>query len=188
MATVFINGFELGTTAAVTSLSGTASIQATTKRTGTYALQVNPTTTATGFVQVRGYDSSTGEDVSANTATLYVQFYFRYGTKPAANSEEILVARSTGSTDKFSLRLRSDGLIEAFDSAAASLGTCTTVLAADTWYRIACQIGTGAAAAYDVRINGTSELSGTGNLTTSNHNLIRLGKATDRNGQTINVY
>jgi hypothetical protein len=50
-------------------------------------------------------------------------------------------------------------------------------------------VGTGASAAWEVKINGTSELSGsTANLTTVNNGSIRLGKPANRNGSGYEAY
>lgn len=185
-AIVQICGFETGTALESTTTSGTFSVQATTKRTGGYALRINPTTTNAGFADIRFLGAN--GDAGGNNATIYTRFYFRYGTKPSSNNEPIYAAVSTAPATKLEIRIDSSGQILAYDSALSLLGTGSTVLAQDTWYRIEVLSGTGAAANYEVRIDGTTELSGTANQTVTNHGRMQFGKVANRNGNTVNFY
>jgi hypothetical protein len=94
---------------------------------------------------------------------------------------------------KGSLRVTSGGVLALYDTANALVSTGTTVLSANTWYRIDLSFGTetGAAnndAAYEVKIDGVSEFSGTGNFSDSNNASLRLGKAQNLNSQTVDFY
>jgi len=187
-AIVSFTGFESGSTIEAAATSGTLSIQTSTKRTGDYGLRVNPTTTNVGYFQHTGRNGATGLTLNENDAETFYRFYFQYATKPLTGTEDIAQAISTANTTKFSLRISSDGVLAAYDSAGASLSTGTTVLAASTWYRIEMKVGTGAAADWEVRINGVSELSGTGNLLTSNNAVLRMGKVVNRNGNSVDFF
>jgi len=169
--------------------SGTVSISSTTVRTGGYSLRVNPTTTATGLYRVGCFTSAGGRDVACNVATIYPRFYYRYATKPASGSEILFQSRTSADGVKFSLRLNSTGNLVAYDSAGTLLATGSTVLAQDTWYRIGLKVGTGASADWEVKLNGTSEISGTGaSLNASNNGRLVLGKPTDVSGQSIDFF
>jgi hypothetical protein len=192
MAILNLTGFEVGDSQEFTTTSGTFSIQSTTKRSGGYALQVNPTTTAVGYVEFRNTASFTSgtADTGYNVANLWISFYFRYGTKPAANSEAIIESRNSAPATKAELRLNSAGNLEFYDSAGVIVGSAgATTLAQDTWYLIDVRFGTGSpSGTFSVQVNGAVELSGTCDQTATNINTVRLGKGTNRNGQTVNFY
>lgn len=188
MATLNLTGFESGGTAELQSLTGTASVQSSIKRTGTYAFRSNPTTTALGWCLLRGF-ATTGILATYNVATVYHRFYFRVDTLPAANNEPIFTSRTTTSTVKLELRVTSAGNLQAYDTGGVQLGSDgATTLSTGTWYRIEVQVGTGAAASYEIKIDGVSELSGTGDLNTGNNLECTLGKQANRNSQTVDFY
>ena len=185
MAIVNFCGFETGDSSECFTASGTFDFANTSvKRTGTYALRINPTTTATGYGVVATY-SATGVHAIFSIANLFFTFYFRYATKPASNSEEIL--RVEGSASNGYLRLRSDGKLELFSTdGTTSHATGTAVLAADTWYRIECNWND-TANTQEIKVDGTTDISGTITTTAANTN-IAFGKFANRNGQTIDVF
>lgn len=182
-------GMEIGNTSEFSSASGTNSVQSTTKRTGTYAFKVNPTTTATSYGVFRTYSASTGASADYSAATAYHTFWFLYVTKPASGDEPICSSLNIGVSVKFELRINSGGNLVAYDSALSLLGTGSTVLVASRWYWIDVKVGTGTSAAWELRINGVTELSGsTANLTTTNNGSFRLGKGVNRNGNSVEFY
>lgn len=189
-AIVNFTGFETGTTLEAFTTGGTISLQSSVVRTANYALQVNSTTTGTGTFNILGLaGDDTGRFGNLNISTAYYTFYFRYATKPAANDEPIFRANDDASTPKFELRLDSDSQLNAYDSDLTLLSSGTTVLAADTWYLIEVKVGTGVTGAYEVKISGVSEYSGTGNLlATKGNSQFFLGKTTNRNGNTVDFY
>jgi hypothetical protein len=75
--------------------------------------------------------------------------------------------QNTGLSQKGQLRINSSGNLIVRNSAGTDLATGTTALATNTWYRIEVYVGTGTSANYEVKIDGVSELTGTGNFTTS---------------------
>jgi hypothetical protein len=58
---------------------------------------------------------------------------------------------------------------------SALLGTGTTTLVSGQIYSIAVEIGTGPSASWAIWINGSPELTGTGNLGSANNGSIKLG-------------
>ena len=191
MAITNICGFETGAGGADNEgvLTGAgATIQTTTKRTGDYALRINPTTTATAYFSLVVLYLANGiESIGTLITDARYRFYIRIAALPSA-AEPILQARNVSAL-KFELRLGSDGKLTALDSVLASLGTGSTVLSTNTWYRIEVLVGTGASASWEVLIDGVSELSGaTGNLTTTGSFAARLGKGTNRNGSGYDAY
>lgn len=189
MARVAVCGFEMGDTSELTTPTGTYSIVASPVRSGNYALRVNPTGSATGKAEIGGRAAG-GAGTTLNLATAYHAFYFQYATKPASGSEEIMAVPSMLGSRKFSIRLTSGGVLQAYDSTGTTqLGSDgTTVLVAGQWYLIEAMVGTGAAGSYAVRINLNVELSGTGSLTTSNNQRLQLGKVQNRNSQDVDFF
>ena len=161
MAIIGLCGFETGDTVQAIGVAGTHDVQGTVKRTGAYALRCNPTTTGVGYVGLGGYNP---KPAAYNAATAYYPFLFRYATKPASNSEPLFTAASTTGANKFHIRINSAGNLSAHNRFGTLMATGSTVLAVDTWYRIDAKVGTGASAAWEVRIDGVSEISGTGDL------------------------
>lgn len=186
MATINFGGIESGDLSEFSASNGTVSVDSSTVRTGGYSLKCNPTGTGTGRVNIQAL-SAAGASTGASVVTSYIRFYFRAATLPATNDEYIVVVRESGG-NKFFVSIASDGKLAAYDSTATLLATGTTVLSTGVWYRIEIKCGTGASAAWEVKIDGTSEISGTGNLSTSNGNHIRLGKAANRNGNSVEFY
>jgi len=195
MARLNIAGFETGDLTEFLSTSGTCSVNAVTKRTGGYSFRSNPTTTAVGWGRLATVAAS-GAATPFNLATIWHRFYFLCHTAPLPGlpedpppSEEICEIRDTAAAVKFCVRIDSNRHLVAYAADGTTLlAQGTTVLALDTWYRIEINCATGNPAAYEVLINGVSELSGTGNVGTANNGYIYLGKVTDRNGQTVDFY
>lgn len=191
MAILKFTGFEAGTATVASEnevVTGTGmSYSSTTVRTGSYSLRCNSTAANNGYQTIRTYAAS-GAAANMNDATIYVTFYFRYATKPSSANEPIFAAY-TGATLKSEVRITSAGNLQIYNTLNAQMGSDgATTLSADTWYRLDIKIGTGASGAYEVKINGTSELSGTGNLDTGNNQTVRLGKHANRNSNTVDFF
>jgi len=188
-------GFETGaggTSDDECTLAGTnaATIQTTTKRTGDYALKVLPVTTGTSYGNnvYCSHLATGGPDTSTGIATAYWRFYVNFAALPSA-AEGIFRAVNTAVGPKFEIRINQNGNLLAVDTNLSALGTGSTVIATGTWYRIEAKISTGASAAWEVLINGVSELSGsTANLNTNNNRNATFGKQVNQNGSGYEAY
>lgn len=189
-APVQIEGYEQGDSGACQSVSGTVSMSTTTVRTGTYSFRVNPTTTGTGNCRISAISTAGVGTTAFGVATLYRDYGFYWHTKPASGDEEVLVVLDTGGTAKAYLRLDSAGKLVVYDNTPTSICTITNALSADTWYTLQFKTSTGAGSqSYDLQINhAASGCSGTMAQGATNHGSDRLGKGTNRNGQTIDVF
>ena len=187
MALLRVCGFESGASGELQTLGGTSSIGTGTVRTGTYSLRCNPTTTATGYINV-GLPSAAGILGNFNNQTLYTGFAFRAATLPAANSEEIYACYNSIAGLCSALRINSDGTLAHYNTSNVLVATGTTALTTGVWYYIEYMATNTATGAYEVKINGVSEISGTSNNGTSNSAFVAHGKNTNRNGQTIDLY
>ena len=154
-----------------------------------FVLQANPTTTGNARYRM-GIHGADAFKTNHDLATAYYTFEIRFTTLPASASEEFVVCLATNQGLKLALRITSAGKIQAYQTnGTTQLGSDgATTLTTGTWYRIAITCGTGASAAYSISLNGTVELSGTGNLNTLNNGFLGLGKYNDRNNQSVDYY
>lgn len=187
MATVNFWGAESGDTVDCRATGGTFSIQTSTVRTGTYALRTNPTGSGAGWVEIGAYDAS-GQHAAASVATGYTRFYFRYATKATVIQERIFTINTNFNQLKFFATLTAAGTISVYDANISLITTGATILSANTWYRIEVKVGTGASGAYELKIDGVSEVSGTADLHTNNWGVIRLGKTLNMNTNTVDYF
>jgi len=152
------------------------------------SLEVNPTTTAVGWVEVVGVGTN-GTNTAFSLATTYVSFYFNCITAPATGSEEIIQVRQ-GTNIKFTVRIDSAMKLHGYNAGGTTqVGTGTTVLNALEWYRLDLKVGSSATVgAYELKINGATEWSGTTNTNANNATNVRFGKVADRSGQSVDFY
>lgn len=189
MAVLNFTGLESGDSSEAQSTTGTFSIQSSVVRSGSYALRVNPTTSATGNVRMAKHSSEGVATTAFGVSTLYHRFYFRVATAPSADEEQMYVVLDDGGSDKCYLTLNSSRNIKAYNNAGSLIGTGTTVLSTNTWYRIELKTSTGSGSqAFVVRIDGTDEFNTTANQLTNNHGSVRLGKGTNLNSRSIDFY
>lgn len=176
------NGVELNVS------SSAPSIQSTTKRTGTYALEI--TSLASGTPKgVNIQYASTGQN-----GPLFFRFYFRYHTLPSV-STTIAGINTTGGfgsfPDDLAIALNSDGSLKLYDTSGSQIGSNSSTLSADTWYRIEMKYDfTGGSGHYIIsaQIDGSvfaSVSTGTQAITSSDKALIlggNLGSETTTTG------
>ncbi len=191
MTIIGVEGWEGGVFGAgkYTS-SGTFSIQSTVSHTGTYALRVNPTTSNTGWARYGGLSTfGAGDDGSfGGYATMYGSFWFRADTLPSSLKEQFVGVYNENPGRKLICYLSSAGLISVHDQSDTLVATGTTALVVGTWYLISIRSGNGTSATYEVKINGTTELTGTCNQTALNCCGFTFGKVSDVNSKTIDFY
>lgn len=183
-----IIGFETGDLSERLSGVGTSStVQSAIKRSGDYALRTNPGTANSANYRI-AYPAAAGNIVSIPVSTLYLSFYFYYATK-ASSADEPIAATLNGSAGlRLEVRLTSTGNLAVYDSTPALVATGTTVLSQNTWYRIDILSNSGTTANYELKINGSVELSGTANQTASANYQVGLGKTNNRNSQAVDYY
>jgi len=153
--------------------------------TSSYSFNTNPATTAVGWAQISGL-ATTGIDAAFSITTTYVSFYFQYLIKPASADEEIIQVRQ-GTNIKFAVRIDSAGKLYGYNAGGTTLvASGTKVLAQDTWYRLDLKVGSSATVgAYELKINGVTEWSGTTNTNANNATNVRIGKVANRNSNTV---
>jgi hypothetical protein len=151
-------------------------------------LEVGPVGTAVGWVEVNS-PGANGRDTAFSLATTYISFYFSFVTLPITNSEEIIQVRQ-GTNVKFTVRIDSAGKLHGFNAGGTTqVGTGTTVLNTIQWYRLDLKVGSSATVgAYELKIDGAVEWSGTTNTNASNATNVRFGKVANRNGNDVYYY
>lgn len=188
--TINFTGFEVGEAYYEAQTSATqVTLQTSTVRTGTYAIRVNASASAT-YARMRGY-AGTGLTAQFSYATAYYRFYFQHRGAPGV-SEELFAAYTSAASPlrKMTIRLNSSSQLEAYSQDGTTLiGTSSSTVAANQWYRIEAKVGTGSSAAWEVKINGVSEMSGsTANLATVNNGEVRFGMDINRNTATVDFF
>lgn len=196
MALINFTGFETGDLSGAGECysygTGTTTMDTTVVRTGTYSAKIDCTTTQTGYVRLLGINAD-GMALLSNfsVATAYFTFWFRYSTKPAANSEEIAAVTNDVGSAVMRIRIDSSGYLSLYDITPTLVGTGTTVLSADTWYCIQLKTkkGNTSTGAYELKINGVTELEdATYSMGSANIGSLILGKYTNNNSQSVVYY
>jgi hypothetical protein len=173
-------GFETGDFNETNGTVGTVSVVSTPVYSGNYAYRANPATTTTGYLTIEGVKTTDGDDSDTTGTTLYIAFRFRYAVKPASGSEPICRNGDLSAE----VRIDSAGKLSFWGNTTQFGSTGATVLSANTWYLIAVKFVSGA---WEVKINGVSEISGS-DAFTSTFTRLNLGKAIDRSGQTVDFF
>lgn len=183
-----IVGFETGdaTYEKQSSVGGSVNVQSTTKRSGNYALRINPAGANTSLFRIGGF-SAAGAATTITTNPIYFDFYFYYVTAPASSNEPIANVTTGSAALRMEVRLNSDGTLSVYDSTLTLVSTGTTILTANMWYRISIMSSQGAAA-YALKINGATELSGTADQAAGANFYVAVGKTNNRNSNSVDFY
>ena len=174
---------------------GTGSIVTSPVKHGTYAIRFAKTSTNTRWQSVptaRNADGSINEN-SGSYAEMYVEFYFRYATKPGSNYEEIMEIQSSGGDTIAFLALNSSGNIVVYDfnnySTPVLVATGSTALSQDTWYKVQFKIVAGGSGSYQLKIDDVSDASGSRAwVITANTRKLSIGVRRNFNSQDIDFY
>lgn len=126
MARIITSGFEINTTTSnvgdVSIING-ATLGTGTVRTGSRALAI----ALAGSIK-----SAQFSFVTPNTGPLWLRFYLNYTTAPPADN---MIANFSGVSNRLNLRLTSTGALKLFN-ATTQIGSTTSALSSNTWYRI----------------------------------------------------
>lgn len=191
MATISVCGFGFGADPGNMASNGTRAYQTTIKRSPGYAGRLNQSGVESGYFGICGVGSSGifSSDPGINAASLWINFAFYVATLPASGSDEMFSTfTTTGAGVGLSVRITSLGKLAAYNDADSLVATGTTSLSTGQWYAISMKLVCGAGAAYEIRINGTVELSGTANQGTGVYRMMLLGRAINRSSQAIDFY
>lgn len=157
----------------------------TVKHSGAYSLRFNLTGSNTGWCELSGMDPDGSDTTPFNAATIYLKTDFLMRASPGSASEQCIVFRDIGGTDKAELRINSTRYLELYDKNTTLVDTANDFLWFESWTRIEVKIGTGASAPYEVKLDGMSVMSGTADFGTNNNGYILLGRRNNRNSQDI---
>ena len=176
--------------------AGTFSVTSSFKRSGTAGFRSNPTTTATGHCQT-GFQGSTGRGTTFSVTKLCFTTYFCAKTLPSSGDEEFLSIRRSGG-EAFTMRASNTGAINVYDDGGAGSGTnllttLTNTISAHTcdgatqadFTQIEACVNQSTTGAYEIKINGAVDKSGTGNFGSAAFEGFTIGKRTNRNGNTV---
>ena len=165
MSRLWSSGFELNSTTdgveLITSVAETPEVQSAIVRSGSYAGRTQ-NTGGLGFAEYFYYQFAS----SNQTTPLYFRLYLRIATSLSTQSE-IIIIQSVNDSYRISIRLNTDNTLELWNEEdSTQIGSDSSALSADTWYRIELKVDTTTISSTDVdaKINGTSFASGTANL------------------------
>ena len=159
------NGIEFDTKLG----SGTTSIDSTVKRSGTYSMKIAASAQNGGGERFQ-YSSALVE------GALYVRTYFRI--EVSSDVDNIGILRAIGTGGNVEVRLQADDTLILYNTEdSAQIGSASSALALNTWYRIELKVDSTAKAAtlVEARIDGTAFASGTVNLADGNNTVDFLG-------------
>ena len=176
MARIFQTGFELNSTTSnveLESFDGTSSVQTSVVRSGTYAARTNPTS-GTGSFQLTF-------DFGGTQGGKFCRFYLRIASAPSADTTIMEYANSIKKAVLTAgLKLTTTRTLQLWNlEDSAQVGSDSSALDLDTWYRIEIKLDdtTLSSSAVDALIVGSSFASGTINLATVSQ-AIRIGTVT----------
>lgn len=191
-AVLQFTGGETGSAGDVFATSGTVSLSTTTVKHGAFSLRSNATPTGLGYFEIRATNASGTKDADfSGISTTSTSFWMYVSTFPTNGKESFASHANTANGAVDVLYLNPEGTITIRGALATSwIATTTTVISADTWYHICMTVSTGSAAPYDLKINGVTDVSGTGNFSSSatRFRYARVGKTVDTNGSSPDMY
>ncbi len=171
-------------------LVGTGSVTASVAKSGDYSYRLNPTTTATGFVATRPADAAGSNIISGSSSfgnNVYLSFWVRVDTFPSSGAETFIRGLNTSNASTFLVRLNSDRTLTMLNSSSVAIATTTATLTASTWHYVNVRVDQGAPGAYEIKIDNTSVLSGTGTFSGS-YRSIQIGKPLNVSGNSVDMY
>jgi len=140
MARLFQSGFEWNTITANEEFSltgGTPVIQGTTKCSGSLAMQITSLTSATA--RYLGFQ----HHASVDNGPLYYRFYLYITTAPTANNVIFMVNNAGNITTPLAgIKLTSTSTLVLYDEDSATIGSASSALTSNTWYRVEFMINT----------------------------------------------
>lgn len=162
------HGFELNSVTAnmeFEDVQGSPTISSTTVRSGTYAGRIS------SLVSLTRQGFCTQFVATAASGPYYFRAYFRYATAPSANNTILAgtVTASVSGTQAWAIKLSSTGTLTLFN-AATQVGSASSALTANTWYRVEVQFDATPAAGSQIlnaRLNDV-QFAGASNLTITN--------------------
>lgn len=174
-------GFESGTNGLEGAASGINSLTTSNVDTGTYAFRVNPGVGGNSLLSIGSINTTTLEESGFNIGTLCFSRRAYISTLPTASQvrTEIFSGFDDNNTVyKWRVKLDNTGKLSVWDKDNNVVATGSSTITTGAYNRYSGCFGTGTTASYTLKLNGTTELSGTLNTTTSNHTHFREGIAT----------
>jgi len=186
-------GFEVGSTVEAQSVTGTYSVSTSNCRTGGFCLRVNPTTSATGRWSFQSI-SATGQFITNyDTASNgYYRMCIRPQTLPnSIYGEDIFRAKNRFGQTKGNLRINSLGqILMTASNTTQIIATSTQTLSTGSYTCLKWLVPTGSSATSNLWFNGdtSADITVSGDFGTGNNDQFEVGKSTNRNSQTMDIY
>lgn len=158
MARLFQAGWELNATtsqAEFETFTNATIVTSPVHGGGAYAMRCN-TSASSAFVRQSVYTTDTAADG-------YIRFYYRVAAYPSVDSDIVRFV-SAGPTTLARIRITSTGTLKLLDANPTQIGSASSALSLNTWYRIEMRMnGTAGTGTIEAKIDGAAAFaSGTG--------------------------
>jgi len=189
MALINFVGFETGQTGENQSAGGTYTFSSATVRSGGYSWRSNPTGTAVSNYRIAAIRADGRPIASFNKASCYVTAWIYIASAPASAEEKIIEFADTGGSTKGYFTITSGRILKYYNNAGTLIETGTNAVPSGQWVELSFRGSTGSGSQpYEAKINGVTELTGTAAQLTNNHGTIYIGKRTNLNGASFDIY
>ena len=165
------SGIEWDTT------TGTVSISTSVKRSGAASIRCNPVA-GTGYISHRVRTDGTG--------LICYRFYLRVASLPATDTT--IFAHSDGSALYPRIRLKSTGVLQVANSSNTYVGSASSTLSLDTWYRVELSYADAAGDVADAYLDGVQFCTAAAVEDMAGGGLFRLGAGVDGTAILCDLY
>ncbi len=193
-AVIQFTGAEAGSGNVEVDLAN-GTIQSSVVKNGSFAYRFNPSGASVQTLSIRPNATTTGyfavsPDSDLFTSNTYLGFWLRVDTFPLVGGEQIVRGTNTSNQTTFILRLNYNRTLSVLNNGLVSVATTTTALATSTWYYVNLRVDAGTGAQYDLRINGSTDVSGTSTFggTANTMRAVSIGKPQNTNSNTLDLY
>jgi len=178
-----ICGFELGDSSVCDATAGTVTFEfdSGNQRSGYGCAYVDGTLGGNNYLTLTTYTQNIGIPRELAITNLHVGVAVKIPAAPSGTVQMIVGRNPTHVTGN--IRMNSDRTLSVY-TGNTSVATGSTVLAINTWYYVEFKTVASAIGAYELKINGTTELSGTANFVAVDYSAVTFGNYT----LTFNAY
>lgn len=188
-------GAETGDTLEILGPTGSVSASSSQAHSGGWSYRIQGDGSSVNYFKVTGPSTSSGSIINELPLSddFYITFYLYIASAPGTD-EMIVSVDNSANRRKGELRLTSSREIDLWiDNGGTKQEDGSTVLATGQWHRIEFRCGTDSGAgsddgSYEVKINGTTEYSGTGDMRDDPCYRVFMGNHLRRGSSSFDFY
>jgi hypothetical protein len=145
----------------------------TTFRTGARSFDFSIANASGATCSVRDQTLGGTSPYDWNKTAMYVSFYLNIDSSGTAETRILDLSQSDQTTMIAQLGINTDNTLFIRPNTGSDIDG-SIALSNDTWYRVDCRIDVGTSGNYELKINGTTDVSGTANFGTSNIQIVNF--------------